>query len=169
MAILLSLAGVAYSQNLFAEAGPQGRGGQQQGGRFRGRRPGRGGGGLNRLMRHTMRGVIFVKGRDGKTQRLRIDRGKITSLSDKSMTIEEMDGHKVKIGINKDTKFIGKPLDELQTGDPVGAIRRRKSGHYRTLVIMSRRARPRGQKSNQAPPSGQNEPRPPLEGNSLGI
>ncbi|HEX21292.1 MAG TPA: hypothetical protein ENH19_01400 [Actinobacteria bacterium] len=164
MSILLSLAGVAYSQSFFNAANQQTRPGQEQGSQ-RQRPRHRRGGKINRLMRRTMRGTIFIKGRDGKTQRLRIDRGKITSITDKLLTIKEMDGYVVRLGIDKDTKFAGKPLDQLQEGDPIGAIRRKSSGHYRTLFVKSRR----GQKPNDRPPKSQSDALPPTEGNSLGI
>lgn len=172
LSMTLSLAGVAYSQNLPPTANQlqspnqgQGRPRPQSGPNFRGGR-------VNRLLQRIMRGTIFVKGRDGKTQKLRVDRGRVTAISDKSLTIEEMDGHKVKIGINKKTKFAGKPQDQLQKGEPVGVFRQKKSGHYQTLVVMSRRGRAQrnpNQSRNKQPPVDQNSSVPPSDDDLLDI
>jgi len=64
--------------------------------------------------------------RNGEAQVIRLDRGKITAVSDSSITLEENDGNEVTIPVDDSTKVLAGPghdtsVTDLKTGQQVVA------------------------------------------------
>jgi hypothetical protein len=72
----------------------------------------------------------------GSTHHLRLDRGRVASISSDSLTIAEADGSTVTIPVGQDTKFLvggrGGSLSDLHEGDSVFSVRA-DSGPARSL------------------------------------
>lgn len=150
--LILAVTGAAYAEDLLTPPAQQGQNGAaQQGpgmmgpGRMGGQMMGpgtaggRGGGQLMmRLMRGLVRGELLIQGRNGKLQRVRIDRGTVTEASTTEIKITEKDGRKLTLAIDGDTKILGKKIEQIQKGDRVEAIRVKKGGTYKAALIIVR-------------------------------
>jgi hypothetical protein len=71
------------------------------------------------LLGRAIHGDLLLAEPGGGTREVTIDRGRITSISEGSITLERPDGQSVSAGITPDTKFNGTPRSELTTGSPV--------------------------------------------------
>lgn len=78
----------------------------------------RDGAGRNPL-RRAIHGDLLLAEPGGGTREVTFDRGRITSISEGSITIERPDGQSVSAGLTPDTKFNGTPRSELTSGTPV--------------------------------------------------
>jgi hypothetical protein len=114
VASALVVGGVAAAQGDFG-------GGQRQnqGGRPPGPPP---------MMGIGMRGLTYaelhVQNKEGQSESLRLDQGKVKSTTSDSITITENDGSEVTIPVDDETKVLGKPgqetaLDDLEAGQQV--------------------------------------------------
>lgn len=103
----LTTAGIAYAENQPADpsvaAGPQAR---QRGG----------------ILKGAIHGDLLVRGEDGSTRTVTFDRGKVTALSEGSITIERPDGVSVSKNLTDRTVFNGTPRAELQPGAAVVVV-----------------------------------------------
>lgn len=94
---------------------------------------------LLNLARKTFRAKMMVETPDG-IKAVRIDRGKVVSISNFEIDIEESDGRIVTIKFDEDTKFAGKKAEELGEGDRVQSIREKAEGEeYKTRAIITLR------------------------------
>ncbi|MGN6203187.1 MAG: hypothetical protein ACTHNY_12400 [Solirubrobacterales bacterium] len=67
---------------------------------------------------------LHVRNKDGESEVVRIDQGKVKSTSDNSITLTENDGSEVTVAVDDDTDVLGKPgeettIDDLQEGQQV--------------------------------------------------
>ena len=94
-------------------------------------------GGKAGILKGAIHGDLLVRGQDGSTHTVTFDRGKVTSVSDSSITIQRPDGVSVSDGLTDQTVFNGTPRDQLTSGTPVIVV---SDGHTATHVV-SRGAR----------------------------
>lgn len=113
VASALVVGGVAAAQ------GDSGGDGQSQGQRPPGPPP---------MMGIGMKGLTYaelhVQNKDGESETLRLDQGKVKSATSDSITITENDGSEVTIPVDDGTDVFGSPgekttLDDLEAGQPV--------------------------------------------------
>src|SRR4029078_352889 len=67
---------------------------------------------------------LHVRGKEGDSEVIRIDQGKVKSVAESSITLTENDGNEVTVAGDEDIDALGKPgeettLDDLQTGQQV--------------------------------------------------
>jgi hypothetical protein len=67
---------------------------------------------------------LHVQNKDGESETLRLDQGKVKSTTSDSVTITENDGSEVTIPVDDETKVLGKPgqettLEDLEAGQQV--------------------------------------------------
>jgi hypothetical protein len=67
---------------------------------------------------------LHVRNRDGESETVRVDQGKVKSTASDSVTLTENDGNEVTIPVDSDTDVLGKPgekttLDDLEAGQQV--------------------------------------------------
>lgn len=60
---------------------------------------------------------LHVRNKEGESEVVRIDQGKVKSLGDDSITVTENDGSEVTIAVDEDTDVLGKPGEETTLGD----------------------------------------------------
>lgn len=89
-------------------------------------------GGKAAILKGAIHGDLLVRNPDGSTRTVTFDRGKVTSLSASSITIQRPDGVSVTDDVNDQTVFNGTPRAQLQTGTPVIVV---ASGHTATHVV----------------------------------
>ena len=113
---------------------------------------------LMRILKGTFRAKLMLETPDG-IKAVRLDRGKVVSVSETEIEIEESDGRVVTITFDEDTRFIGKKLDDISKGDIVQSIREKAEGEsYRTKAVVtltgpdSRRGPRRSENLNNPPP-----------------
>ncbi len=122
---------------------------------------------------HRPGGPPFLKGmtnatvnvyRDGKTVTISVDRGKVKSVADDSITITERDGQDVTIPTDGDTKVVAGPrktktLSDLKAGQRV-TVNREEGQAAKAVALMPKRGkgRPgRGQGPGGPPPAGDSQ------------
>ncbi|HEU5104271.1 MAG TPA: hypothetical protein VFU11_00365 [Solirubrobacterales bacterium] len=80
------------------------------------------------MMALGMKGLTYaelhVQNKDGESETIRIDQGKVKSTASDSITITENDGSEVTIPVDDETEVLGKPgkktsLDDLEAGQQV--------------------------------------------------
>ena len=89
-------------------------------------------GGRAGVLKGAIHGDLLVRGQDGSTHTVTFDRGKVSSLSASSITIQRPDGVSVSDDLTDQTVFNGTPRDQLQTGTPVIVV---AQGHTATHVV----------------------------------
>lgn len=93
--------------------------GQESGSQESGKRPP----GPPPMMGIAMKGLTYaelhVQNKSGEAETLRIDQGKVKSVSDSSITVTENDDSEVTIAVDSDTKVMGKPGKESSVTDLV--------------------------------------------------
>jgi hypothetical protein len=67
---------------------------------------------------------LHVRNKEGDSEVVRIDQGKVKSVDQSSITLTENDGNEVTISVDDETEVLGKPgeetsLDDLQAGQEV--------------------------------------------------
>lgn len=100
----LVVAGVAFAQN------GGGNGGKSQNKQQSGKRlmPPPPGGPLGKVGKGLTNGELNVQ-RDGESETIRLDAGKVVSAGDSSITIEENDGSEVTVSVDDETKVLAGP------------------------------------------------------------
>jgi hypothetical protein len=71
------------------------------------------------LLKSVVHGDLLVREPHGTTRTVTLDRGKVGSLSEASITIARADGVSVSLALTDGTTFTGTPRAELQAGMPV--------------------------------------------------
>src|SRR5579884_689058 len=89
-------------------------------------------GGRAAILKGAIHGDLLVRGKDGSTHTVTFDRGKVTSVSTSSITIQRPDGVSVTDDVNAQTVFNGLPEDQLSTGTPAIVV---ADGHTATHVV----------------------------------
>jgi hypothetical protein len=89
-------------------------------------------GGKAGILKGAIHGDLLVRGQDGSTHTVTFDRGKISSLSASSITIQRPDGVAVSDDLTDQTVFNGTPRDQLTSGTPVIVV---SDGHTATHVV----------------------------------
>jgi hypothetical protein len=67
---------------------------------------------------------LHIRNKEGDSEVIRIDQGKVKSVDDSSITLTENDGSEATVAVDEDTEVLGKPgeettLDDLQAGQQV--------------------------------------------------
>jgi len=172
----LVVAGVAFAQNGGGNDGKS-QHKQQSGKRMMPPPPG---GPLGKVGKGLTNGELNVQ-RDGEAETLRLDAGKVASVSDSSITIEENDGNEVTIAVDDETKVLAGPgtdkaVTDLKQGQHV-LVCGPKGEAAKTIAVPPKGGKmPRGQKGSQQrgqlppPPQGgqfggpQGGPPPQMQG-----
>jgi hypothetical protein len=107
-------------------------------------------------------GELHVQTKAGEEKVIRLDQGKISSVSADSITVTENDGNDVTIAVDEDTKVLGKPgaetaLADLEGGQQV-TVTGPSGGAAETIMVMPRKGELKGMKG--APPAGKMPPPP---------
>ena len=68
------------------------------------------------VLKGAIHGDLLIRGENGSTRTVTFDRGKITAISARSITIERPDGVSVSKNLTDQTVFNGTPKDKLQAG-----------------------------------------------------
>ena len=84
------------------------------------------------ILKGAIHGDLIVRGKDGSTHTVTFDRGKVSSISASSITIQRPDGVSVTDDVNDQTVFNGVARDQLQTGTPAIVV---ADGHTATHVV----------------------------------
>jgi len=116
----LVVAGVAFAQ------GGDGNGGKSQGGKqHSGKRmlPPPPGGPLGKAGKDLTYGELHVQ-RNGEDETIRLDAGKLVSVSERSITVKENDGNEVTVTVDAETKVLAGPgrnrsVTDLKQGQQV--------------------------------------------------
>jgi hypothetical protein len=122
----VAVLGVAAALVVGGVAAAQGdsQSGSQSSGQEAGKRPP----GPPPTMGIAMQGLTYaelhVLNKSGEAETLRIDQGKVKSVSDSSITLTANDDSEVSVAVDEDTEVMGKPgeetsLSELETGQQV--------------------------------------------------
>lgn len=116
VAAALAVGGVAAAQS-----DSQGPGnGQGNGGRPAGPPPG----GPGMIPKGLTYAQFHVVKKDGSSEVIRLDQGKITAIDDSSVTLEEQDGSSVTVAIDADTEVMTGPGDRDATVDDLSVGQR---------------------------------------------
>jgi hypothetical protein len=89
-------------------------------------------GGKAGILKGAIHGDLLVRGNDGSTHTVTFDRGKVSSISASSITIQRPDGVSVTDDVNAQTVFNGLPENQVQTGTPAIVV---ADGHTATHVV----------------------------------
>jgi hypothetical protein len=89
-------------------------------------------GGKAGILKGAIHGDLLVRSKDGSTHTVTFDRGKVSSISASSITIQRPDGVSVTDDLTDQTVFNGIPRDQLQTGTPAIVV---AEGHTATHVV----------------------------------
>jgi len=89
-------------------------------------------GGKAAILKGAIHGDLLVRGKDGSTHTVTFDRGKVSSISASSITIERPDGVSVSKDVNDQTVFNGTPRDQVANGTPVIVV---SEGQVATHVV----------------------------------
>ncbi len=106
-------------------------------GAAKGARPARG---IYGLARRVVHAELVVRARGGTFKTLDIDRGTISAVSSRSLTVTRPDGAKVTEATDSTTRFGGRPEGQLQVGGKVLVI----SSGGKAIAVRSPGARARG-------------------------
>ena len=71
------------------------------------------------VLKGVVHGDLLVRNSDGTTRPVAVDRGKVSSISEGSLTVVRPDGPSVSFALTEATTFTGTPRDKLQAGMPV--------------------------------------------------
>jgi hypothetical protein len=89
-------------------------------------------GGKAGILKGAIHGDLLVRGKDGSTHTVTFDRGKVSSLSASSITIQRPDGVSVTDDLTDQTVFNGMTRDQIKTGTPAIVV---SEGHTATHVV----------------------------------
>ncbi|HEY1688944.1 MAG TPA: hypothetical protein VGF95_08785 [Solirubrobacteraceae bacterium] len=95
----------------------------------------------------------------GQAQTIRLDQGKVVSVSESSITISENDGSEVTIPVDEDTKVQGRPgakteLSDLKAGQVVDVCSP-EGGTAKTIIVVPKQGKQGGSgEGEQGPPQG---------------
>jgi hypothetical protein len=115
----IALLGVAAALVVGGVAAAQGdsQSGSQSSGQEAGKRPP----GPPPMMGIAMNGLTYaelhVLNKSGEAETVRIDQGKVKSVSDSSITLTANDDSEVTVAVDEDTEVMGKPGEETSVGD----------------------------------------------------
>lgn len=110
---------------------------------------------------------LHVLNKEGDSEVVRIDQGKVKSTGDSSITLTENDGSEVTIPVNDETDVLGKPgtettLAELEAGRQV-TVTATEGQAAKTIMVMPKKGEiPGGSRGGPTPPPGA----PPMNGSS---
>jgi hypothetical protein len=110
---------------------------------------------------------LHVLNKEGDSEVVRIDNGKVKSTSDSSITLTENDGSEVTIKVNDETDVLGKPgtetaLADLEAGQQVSVTATKGEAAKAIMVMPKKGELPSG--FHGGPPPGA----PPMEGPAPG-
>ena len=89
-------------------------------------------GGKAGVLKGAIHGDLLVRSQDGSTRTVTFDRGKVSSISASSITIERPDSVSVSKDLTDQTVFNGTPRDKLTSGMPVIVV---SEGQTATHVV----------------------------------
>jgi hypothetical protein len=172
VAAALTVGGVALAQ------GGSGSGSEAHSGPPSGKRmpPPRGGGPLGGPAGKDLTYAQLHVQHEGEAQVIRLDRGKITAVSDSSITLEENDGNEVTIAVDSSTKVLAGPgkstaITDLETGQEVTVCGPEGGTAKAVMVPPKRGQRPHGRHGGRhrgqlppPPPGGQEGGPPQMQG-----
>jgi len=148
----LVVAGVAFAQNGGGNGGKSQNGKQHSGKRM----PPPPGGPLGKAGKDLTYGELHVQ-RNGKDETIRLDAGKVVSVSDSSITVEENDGNEVTVAVDEDTKVLAGPgkaksATDLKQGQQV-IVSGPEGEAAKTIAVPPKRGQmPQGRHGSQQPP-----------------
>ncbi|HWC49589.1 MAG TPA: hypothetical protein VG448_11965 [Solirubrobacterales bacterium] len=164
VAAALVVGGVAVAQSGSGSEsrGSQGPSGQGVGHRPPGPPPMMGPGGKNLTYAE-----LHVLNKEGDSEVVRIDNGKVKSTSNSSITLTENDGNEVTIKVDDNTDVLGKPgaettLADLEAGQQVSVTATEGEAAKAIMVMPKKGELPSG--FHGGPPPGA----PPMEGSAPG-
>jgi ABC-type Fe3+-hydroxamate transport system substrate-binding protein len=104
-------------------------------------------------------GELHVRTKSGEDKVIRIDQGKVSSVSADSITVTENDGNEVTIAVDEDTKVLGKPgsettLDDLAEGQQVTVSGPSGAAAEMVAVMPKKGDLPKGGPGKMPPPPG---------------
>lgn len=119
----LAVAGVAVAQGGKGSGNKNQTQGQPPSGKRMPPPPGGPGGPLGKVGKNLTYGQLHVQ-RNGEGEVIRLDAGKVTSVSDDSITLKENDGNEVTIAVDEETKVLAGPgknssVTDLKQGQQV--------------------------------------------------
>jgi len=104
-------------------------------------------------------GELHVQTKSGEDKVIRIDQGKVSSVTADSITVTENDGSEVTIAVDEDTKVLGKPgseteIEDLAEGQQV-TVSGPKGGVAELVAVMPKKGDlPKGAPGKMGPPPG---------------
>lgn len=171
----LAVAGVAVAQNGGGGNGNKGQQGQAPRGKRMPPPPGPGGP-LGKVGKNLTYGQLHVQ-RNGSDEVIRLDAGKVVSVSDSSITLEENDGNEVTIEVDDETKVLAGPgkkadVTDLKQGQKV-IVCGPEGEAAKTIAVPPKRGRmphgPRGfRQGSQRGSQQQGQLPPPPPGGQFG-
>lgn len=111
----LVVGGVAVAQD---DSSGTSQGSQQAG--KKARSPGSPSGGMMMPLKGLTYGEFHVRTKSGEDKVIRVDQGKVSAVSESSITVTENDGNDVTIALDEDTEVVGKPGAEVELADLEG-------------------------------------------------
>ncbi len=96
--------------------------------------------------------------KNGQEQTIRVDQGKIVTVSDSSITLSENDGSEVTIPVDDSTQVMGKPgtetkVAELSAGQQV-LVCAPEGGSAKTIIVLPKKGQQGGSGQQGGPPQG---------------
>jgi hypothetical protein len=122
-------------------------------------------GGKAGVLKGAIHGELLVRGQDGSTHTVTFDRGKVSSVSASSITIQRPDGVSVSDDLTDQTVFNGTPRDQLASGTPVIVV---SEGHSATHVVTKGAGAQAAAKACAAAPADGSSAAAPAPGNGNG-
>lgn len=110
-----------------------------------------------------MKGLTYaqfhVQTKEGKSQVIRLDEGKITAVDSTSITLEENDGSEVTVSLSNETVVRGKPgtessVEDLKVGQRVTVCGPEGEAAKTVMVMPKKGERHAGRAGRQGPPPG---------------
>ena len=161
VAAALTVGGVAAAQGGSGSGSQSGGSGQSASHRPPGPPPMMGPGGKNLTYAE-----LHVLNKEGDSEVVRIDQGKVKSVGDDSITLTENDGSEVTVAVDGDTDILGKPgketaLADLEAGQQVSVTATEGEAATAIMVMPKKGELPDGFRGGP-PPGGP----PPMGGSS---
>jgi hypothetical protein len=98
------------------------------------------------VLKGAIHGDLLVRAEDGSTRNVTFDKGKVTAISEESITVERPDGISVSKRLTDQTTFKGVARDQLQPGAAVVVV---SSGDTAERVISKGARGPRLEKGQE--------------------
>ncbi|HEX5525719.1 MAG TPA: hypothetical protein VFX44_00810 [Solirubrobacterales bacterium] len=101
---------------------------------------------------------LHVLDKEGESETIRIDQGKVKSVGESSITVTENDESEVTIPVGESTKVLGKPgqettLEDLQAGQQV-SVCAPEGEAAKTIMVLPKKGEAPGGKGAPMPPPG---------------